>query len=80
MKFTQITEKDISAYKGEVYDLMVEGTHSYNINNLLVHNSGAGSLVLYTLGITEADPIYYDLLFERFLNPDRGHIPKQHWV
>ena len=33
--------------------------------------SGAGSLVAYSLGITELDPIHYDLLFERFLNPER---------
>ena len=33
--------------------------------------SGAGSLVAYAIGITGLDPIKYDLLFERFLNPDR---------
>ena len=33
--------------------------------------SAAGSLVAYTLGITQLDPIRYDLLFERFLNPER---------
>src|SRR3546814_2261666 len=33
--------------------------------------SGAGSLVAYALGITDLDPIRYDLLFERFLNPER---------
>ena len=32
--------------------------------------SAAGSLVAYSLGITRLDPIKYDLLFERFLNPD----------
>lgn len=32
--------------------------------------SAAGSLVAYTLGITQLDPIRYDLLFERFLNPN----------
>ena len=31
--------------------------------------SGAGSLVAYVLGITDLDPIYHELLFERFLNP-----------
>jgi DNA polymerase-3 subunit alpha len=31
--------------------------------------SGAGSLVAYALGITDLDPLRYDLLFERFLNP-----------
>ena len=37
--------------------------------------SAAGSLVAYTLGITQLDPIRYDLLFERFLNPDRVSMP-----
>ena len=37
--------------------------------------SGAGSLVAYSLNITELDPIKYDLLFERFLNPERISLP-----
>ena len=37
--------------------------------------SGAGSLVAYALGITELDPLQYDLLFERFLNPERVSMP-----
>ena len=37
--------------------------------------SGAGSLVAFALGITELDPIQYDLLFERFLNPERVSLP-----
>ena len=37
--------------------------------------SGAGSLVAWALGITNLDPIKYDLLFERFLNPDRVTLP-----
>src|SRR5690625_4233702 len=37
--------------------------------------SGAGSLVAYSLGITDLDPIRYDLLFERFLNPERVSMP-----
>jgi DNA polymerase-3 subunit alpha len=37
--------------------------------------SGAGSLVAYALGITDIDPIPYDLLFERFLNPERKSMP-----
>jgi DNA polymerase III subunit alpha len=37
--------------------------------------SGAGSLVLYSLRITDIDPIPYDLLFERFLNPERVSMP-----
>ena len=37
--------------------------------------SAAGSVVAYCLGITKIDPIKYDLLFERFLNPDRVSMP-----
>ncbi|MDH3839678.1 MAG: DNA polymerase III subunit alpha, partial [Chromatiales bacterium] len=37
--------------------------------------SGAGSLVAYTLGITDLDPIEHELLFERFLNPERVSMP-----
>ena len=37
--------------------------------------SGAGSLVAYSLGITDIDPLKYDLLFERFLNPERVSMP-----
>ena len=47
-------------------------------NNILVgpgRGSAAGSLVSYSLGITEIDPIKYDLLFERFLNPERRGMP-----
>jgi DNA polymerase-3 subunit alpha len=37
--------------------------------------SAAGSAVAYCIGITNIDPIKYDLLFERFLNPDRKSMP-----
>ena len=37
--------------------------------------SGAGSIVAYIIGITDIDPIKYNLLFERFLNPDRISMP-----
>ncbi|HQR04171.1 MAG: DNA polymerase III subunit alpha [Proteobacteria bacterium] len=37
--------------------------------------SGAGSLVAYSLLITDLDPLYYELLFERFLNPERVSMP-----
>jgi DNA polymerase III subunit alpha len=37
--------------------------------------SGAGSLVAWVLGITDLDPLPYDLLFERFLNPERVSMP-----
>ena len=37
--------------------------------------SGAGSIVAYAIGITDLDPIPYNLLFERFLNPERVSMP-----
>jgi len=37
--------------------------------------SGAGSLVAYLIGITDVDPLKFDLLFERFLNPERVSMP-----
>ena len=48
------------------------------INKILVgpgRGSAAGSLVAYVLGITNVDPLQYDLLFERFLNPERVSMP-----
>jgi DNA polymerase-3 subunit alpha len=59
-------------HKGKVHDLCVENTHTYNIEGLAVHNSAAGSLISYCLGITDVDPIEYGLLFERFLDESRG--------
>lgn len=47
-------------------------------NNIITgpgRGSAAGSLVAYTLGITKIDPIKYNLIFERFLNPDRVSMP-----
>lgn len=41
----------------------------------LARGSAAGSLVSYCLGITNVDPLRYDLLFERFLNPERKSMP-----
>lgn len=40
-----------------------------------VRGSAAGSLVSYAIGITEVDPLHYDLTFERFLNPERVSMP-----
>ena len=62
-------------YKGKVYDLSVPGDTSYVANSIAVHNSAAGAIVAYTLGITKIDPIKYSLLFERFLNPERVSMP-----
>ncbi|HIC09647.1 MAG TPA: DNA polymerase III subunit alpha, partial [Aquificales bacterium] len=62
-------------YRGEVYDITVPFDHSYTTSTVAIHNSAGGSLVAYALGITDIDPIKHDLLFERFLNPERVSMP-----
>ncbi|KKL15951.1 hypothetical protein LCGC14_2500460, partial [marine sediment metagenome] len=61
------------------YFLIVEDFISYAKHNKIPvgpgRGSAAGSLVAYSLGITELDPIRYGLLFERFLNPERVSMP-----
>ena len=57
-----------------VYDY-VKFSKSHNILVGPGRGSAAGSLVSYSLGITDIDPIKYDLLFERFLNPERVTMP-----
>jgi DNA polymerase III alpha subunit len=59
----------------EVFDLTVEEDHTYQTSSFAVHNSAAGSLIAYCLEITDVDPLQYDLLFERFLNPERVTMP-----
>ena len=52
--------------------------HFARENGIMVgpgRGSAAGSIVAYTLGITNIDPIRYQLLFERFLNPERVSMP-----
>lgn len=49
--------------------------HRENIRTGAGRGSAAGSLVAYALWITDVDPLKYDLLFERFLNPDRAQMP-----
>lgn len=58
-----------------VYDITVGGNHSYVTPSFIAHNSGAGSLACYCMRITEIDPMKHDLLFERFLNPERVSMP-----
>ena len=57
-----------------VYDY-VKYSKSHNILVGPGRGSAAGSLVSYSLGITDIDPLKYDLLFERFLNPERVTMP-----
>ena len=73
--YFKIKSKNNYIYKGKVYDLSVPGDTSYIVNQTAVHNSAAGSIVSYAIGITDVDPIRFDLLFFRFLNPDRVGMP-----
>ncbi len=61
------------------YFLIVQDFINWGKNQGIVfgpgRGSGAGSIVAYGLRITELDPLVYDLLFERFLNPDRVSMP-----
>ncbi|MDO4963255.1 MAG: DNA polymerase III subunit alpha [bacterium] len=61
------------------YFLIVADYVNYALNNNIIVGTGrgsaAGSLVSYCLKITDVDPIKYDLLFERFLNPERVSMP-----
>ena len=69
-----INDRGFSNYFLVVYDFIKYAKS----NNILVgpgRGSAAGSLVSYALGITEIDPLKYDLLFERFLNPERHGMP-----
>ena len=70
-----IKEVLFKKYKGKVYDLTVEKDTSYVANDITVHNSAAGSIVSYLIGVTAVDPLKYNLLFERFLNPERISMP-----
>ncbi len=75
--YIYIKIKDVKklSYKGKVYDISVPFDTSFVSNGFAVHNSAAGSLVAYSLGITDVDPLQHGLIFERFLNPDRVSMP-----
>ena len=69
-----IEDKDFASYFLVVADMIQYAKG----NDILVgpgRGSAAGSLVCYLLGITEVDPIEYDLLFFRFINPERNDFP-----
>lgn len=69
-----ISKMGFSDYFLIVWDVMVYA-HSQNIYTGSGRGSAAGSLVAYLLEITNADPIEFDLLFERFLNEERFSLP-----
>ena len=58
-----------------VQDYINAARHKLGVSVGPGRGSAAGSAVAYCLGITQIDPIKYDLLFERFLNPDRISLP-----
>lgn len=62
-------------YCGKVYDLTIDKTHCYNIEGIGVHNSAAGCLLSWCLGIVKIDPVRHELYFERFINPERNSSP-----
>ena len=74
IRLEEIDEMGFNDYFLIVYDYVLYAKK----NNILVgpgRGSAAGSLVSYTLGITDIDPIKYNLLFERFLNKERITMP-----
>lgn len=69
-----INQMGFAGYFLIVADL-VEWSHKNGVPVGPGRGSAAGSVVSYILGITNLDPLKYDLLFERFLNPDRVSMP-----
>jgi len=69
-----IADKRFAAYFLVVAD-MIGWAKENNIRVGPGRGSAAGSLACYALGITDVDPIKYDLLFFRFINPDRNDFP-----
>lgn len=73
-ELTVIEKMHFSDYFLIVWDFM-SYAHKHNILTGPGRGSAAGSLVAYVLGITNIDPLKYNLLFERFLNPERVSMP-----
>lgn len=69
-----IRDKGFASYFLVVAD-MISWAKSQNIMVGPGRGSAAGSLICYLLGITDVDPIEYDLLFFRFINPERNDFP-----
>lgn len=73
--YSPVVDISTSTKYDVVYDIQVEEDHSFLTDEFVVHNSAAGSLVAYLAGITGVDPLQFQLLFERFLNPHRSGMP-----
>ncbi|MBD5806590.1 DNA polymerase III subunit alpha [Limosilactobacillus walteri] len=74
MELKVIHEMGFDDYFLIVWDVM-NFAHKQKITTDPGRGSAAGSLVAYALAITEVDPLQYNLLFERFLNPERAQMP-----
>lgn len=88
-KYAELTEEVLDRLNFEIDTIEKMGYVDYFLivwdfiryakeNNIMVgpgRGSAAGSIVAYTLNITEIDPLQYNLLFERFLNPERISMP-----
>ena len=68
----RVRKIEIEKNVDKVYDLEVENNHDYLTSSFIVHNSAVGSLICYSLGITDVDPIREGLLFSRFMSEQRG--------
>ena len=69
-----VHRKELSGYFLIVRDF-IKWANDHDIMTGPGRGSAAGSLISYLIGITKLDPLEYDLLFERFLNPDRVSYP-----
>ncbi|TNE32263.1 DNA polymerase III subunit alpha, partial [bacterium] len=69
-----INDMEFPGYFLVVWDF-IRFAHEMDIRVGPGRGSAAGSIVAYALGITNVNPLKYDLLFERFLNPDRNSMP-----
>jgi DNA polymerase III subunit alpha len=73
-ELTMIQKMGFSTYFLVVWDY-IKFARDHNIPVGPGRGSAAGSLVAYTMGITNIDPVHHGLLFERFLNPERKSMP-----
>ncbi len=87
-KLGHLTDEDLEYVATHISDMTLDelnefvNTHQNEVGFTIGPGRGSavGSLVCYLLGITSIDPIKYDLLFERFLNPERISMPKIYWA
>ncbi len=73
-KYVYIKVRDIEEVDsdGYVYDLSVRENPSYHTDNFIVHNSAAGSCVLFLIGCTQIDSVKHNLSFTRFISEARA--------